>query len=74
MQLACQNQVIKFCIFKTNFRPRFKVISKKKKSLPEIIQGNALFVSEMQWSLKKKLITSNQSPISYFLSLIHNIL
>ena len=33
MQLAWQNRVIKLGLFKTNFRPRFKAISKKRSSL-----------------------------------------
>ena len=33
MQLACQNRVIKLGLFKTNFCPRFKAISKKKSLL-----------------------------------------
>ena len=45
--IGMTNQVIKLGIFKTNFRPRFKVVSKKK--------GHHLksFLGKMQFSSQK---------------------
>ena len=51
-------------VIKTNFCPRFLLISVKQKSSLEIVADNTLIFLEML--VKKKIITSKQSQISYF--------
>ena len=60
----------------SNFRPRFVLISLKKAHHLKLLPANALFLLKIQKSLekKRKVITSNQSPISYFSFKIHGIL
>ena len=41
-------------VIKTNFRPRFLLISLKKGHYLKLLFGNALFLLKMQGSLKKK--------------------